>query len=185
MKPGSLSRPYTGHRDLPRYTRKARRIPQAACFKQGSSIGKSESTIKEMMVACIDYIFYLEKFKVTRILSNPRYDKTLDKLDFTVVLSCRRLKEEQKGTAGKHRHATDGKKHAMSANTSMRQIAITCYSRQTPARSATLASSSRQHWHVTYYILYKGHVRNFVLIANAAVIVLTTLTFPCGCRLGG
>ena len=31
-----------------------------------------------MMAACIDYIFYLEKFKVTRILSNPMYDKTLD-----------------------------------------------------------------------------------------------------------
>jgi pilus assembly protein CpaF len=80
---------YTGHRGLATIHSESAEdtFGRLLALSKGAGIGESESTIKEMMVACIDYIFYLKKFKVTRILSNPRYDKTLDKLDFTVVYS--------------------------------------------------------------------------------------------------
>lgn len=80
---------YTGHRGLATIHSESAEdtFGRLLALSKGAGIGESESTIKEMMAACIDYIFYLEKFKVTRILSNPMYDKTLDKLDFTVVYS--------------------------------------------------------------------------------------------------
>lgn len=83
---------YTGHRGLATiHSESAEDVfGRLLTLSKGGGIGESESTIKEMMAKSIDYVFYLERFKVVEVISNPWYDNARDNIGYTRLYSTDR-----------------------------------------------------------------------------------------------